>query len=116
MFCPRCQTEYGDTSTRCPACHVALVASVDAAKPAEEDRPALVWSGGDPVTFSVVLAALQNAEIPHYQLADHDQLRWYAAMPKPRYGIFVPQHDAGRAEKVIREAFAAHTPETDAPE
>ena len=88
----------------------------DSGKPAEEDRPALVWSGADPVTFSVVLAALQNAEIPHHQLADHDQLRWGAAAPGLSYGIFVPQHDAARAEKVIREAIPAEAPEPDSPQ
>ena len=83
----------------------------DTGKAAEADRPALVWSGADPIIFGVVLAALQNAGIPHHQLADHDQMRFLEASPGPRYGIFVPQHDAVRAEKVVREAIPGETPE-----
>jgi hypothetical protein len=85
----------------------------ESGNPTEADRPALVWSGANPVTFSVVLAALQNAQIPHHELADHDQLRLLEAVPAPRYGIFVPQHDAVRAQKVIREALPAETSEAD---
>ncbi len=88
-----------------------MTSHADSGKAAAADRPALVWSGADPVIFGVVLAALQDAKITHHQLADHDQMRFLEASPGPRYGIFVPQHDAARAEKVIREAVPAEASE-----
>ena len=68
--------------------------------------PRLAWRGDDPVAFSRVLAALQEAEIPTYQIEEHDQL---VIQPNlgPGYGIFVRQEDASRAEKIVREALEA---------
>jgi len=66
--------------------------------------PRLAWRGDDPVAFSRVLAALQEAEIPTYQIEEHDQLV-IQPNPGPGYGIFVRQEDSARAEKIVREAL-----------
>jgi hypothetical protein len=73
----------------------------------DKQGPALAWRGNDPVEFSRVMAALQEAEIPSYQISDHDQLTFELAIPRPRYGIFVRTEDALRAEQVIRDGLAA---------
>jgi hypothetical protein len=106
MFCPQCKVEYRPGFTRCSDCDVDLVTSLDPSiSPAKQQGPALAWRGDDPVIFSRVLAALQNAEIPSYQIADHDQLAVQPAIPRPRYGIFVRREDASRAEEVVRQAL-----------
>jgi len=74
--------------------------------------PRLAWRGDDPVAFSRVLAVLREAEIPTFQISDHDQLAFQPAIPRPRYGIFVRQEDASRAEKIIREALEAPAAES----
>jgi hypothetical protein len=103
MFCPQCKVEYRPGFTHCSDCDVVLVPSLDPSiPPARHDGPALAWRGDDPVIFSRVLAALQNAEIPNFQIADHDQLPFQPANPRPRYGIFVRREDAFRAEEMVR--------------
>lgn len=74
--------------------------------------PRLAWRGDDPVAFSRVLAALQEAEIPTYQISEHDQLV-IQPIPGPGYGIFVRQEDASRAEKIVREALESPAAESD---
>jgi hypothetical protein len=104
MFCPLCKAEYREGFTRCSDCETDLVASLDSsASPARREGPSLAWRGDDPVAFGRVLAALQEARIPSYQIADHDQLAFEPAVPRPRYGIFVRKEDEARAGQVIRE-------------
>ena len=67
--------------------------------------PRLAWRGDDPVAFSRVLAALKDAEIPSYQIPGYDHLMRVGTISKPRYGIFVRQEDASRAEEIVREAL-----------
>jgi hypothetical protein len=114
MICPKCRTEYRAGFTRCSDCDVALVAALEPAArsaPSALDRPALAWRGDDPVVFSAVLAALGDAEIPNYQMSQHEQLPLEPAVPRPLYGIFVRRGDVTRAERVIRKAIGTEADE-----
>jgi hypothetical protein len=97
MFCPNCKAEYRESFTRCVNCDATLVASLataPAAASASEraqawsERPALLWTGQDPVTFSVILNALNAAEIPYREWQSRDVT---AALSRPLalgfYGI-----------------------------
>lgn len=79
MFCPQCKAEYRDGYTRCSSCDVKLVVWLpgDEAADAPEkghlsEPPVLLWSGQDPVTFSVILSALNGAGIPYRELQSRD--------------------------------------------
>ena len=115
MFCPVCKAEYRLGFTHCSDCDVDLVESLPASQ-APNDL-ALAWRGSDPVSFSAALAALRDANIPSYQLSDHDQLVWGLAIPRPRYEILVRKQDLQRALELVngiseRPAFAlGKTPE-----
>ena len=65
----------------------------------------LAWRGDDPVALSRVLAVMQEAQIPSYQIADHDQLAFQPAVPRPRYSIFVRADDGARAAQMISNAL-----------
>ena len=67
--------------------------------------PKLAWHGNDPVEFSRAMAVLKEAEIPSFQLADHEQFTFEMPTAKPKYGIFVRQEDLQRAEKIIADAL-----------
>jgi len=69
--------------------------------------PKLAWHGNDPVEFSRAMAALKEAEIPSFQLADHEQFAFEMPTARPKYGIFVRDEDLTRAEKIIAEALKA---------
>jgi hypothetical protein len=69
----------------------------------------LAWRGDDPVALSRVLAALQEAQIPSYQIPDHNHLAHQPTVPRPRYAVFVRREDDARAAQMIREALG--TPE-----
>jgi hypothetical protein len=106
MFCPQCKAEYRTGFTRCSDCDVNLVSSLDPSAPsAMPAGPALAWRGDDPVIFSRVLAALQDADIPTHQIVDHDQFAFQPAILRPCYGIFVRREDASRVEEIVREAI-----------
>jgi hypothetical protein len=66
--------------------------------------PRLAWRGEDPVAFSAVQAALQEANIPTYEIDEHDQLAFQHVGP-PSYGIFVRDEDVTRAQKIAHEAL-----------
>lgn len=109
MFCPVCKAEYRTGFTHCSDCDVDLVEALPVDQ-ASSDL-ALAWRGSDPVSFSAALAALRDADIPSYQLSDHDQLVWGLAIPRPRYGILVGKQDLQRALECVkgiseRPAFA----------
>ncbi|MGH9713997.1 MAG: hypothetical protein ACRD5M_11940 [Candidatus Acidiferrales bacterium] len=95
MFCPVCKSEYREGFTRCSDCGVDLVPSIPA--PAPPNDLALAWRGGDPSLFSAALAALQDAGIAHYEIADHIQLVFELAIPRPRYEILVREADLPKA-------------------
>ena len=67
MFCPQCKAEYRDGFVRCTDCGVALQtpaaqARVEAAIPSlsQPEASAVLWRGQDPVSFSVLLSALDD--------------------------------------------------------
>jgi len=72
--------------------------------PQSGSGPKLAWRGEDPVAFSAVQAALQNANIPTYEIDEHDQLA-FQHVGGPSYGIFVRSEDLTRAEKIAHEAL-----------
>jgi hypothetical protein len=110
MFCPVCKAEYREGFTRCSECDTNLVASLGSSESsARREGPVLAWRGDDPVALSRVLAALQEAQIPSYQIADHDQPAFQPAIPRPRCAVFVRREDDARAAQMIREALG--TPE-----
>ena len=95
MFCPNCKSEYREGFTRCASCDVALVSSLapeDSSAPQREkawnERAAMLWTGQDPVTFSVILNALNAADIPYKEWQSRDVT---AALSRPLslgfYGI-----------------------------
>jgi hypothetical protein len=70
MFCPQCNAEYRAGFVRCTDCGVALQSSAaharaEAAVAAEShvEPSAVLWRGQDPVSFSVVLSALDEEGI-----------------------------------------------------
>ena len=74
MFCPLCQAEYREGFYRCADCDVDLVHFL-AEPPAEEapDEPLkLLWRGQDPVLFTAVLSALNDAQIAHHDMTTQD--------------------------------------------
>ena len=106
VFCPVCKAEYREGFTRCSNCDAELVSSlISSEASARAGAPVLAWRGDDPVALSRVLAALQEAQVPSYQIADHDQLAFQPAVPRPRYAIFVRGDDGARAAQLICEAL-----------
>jgi hypothetical protein len=81
------------------------VTTVTTSKPSSnESGPHLAWRGTDPVQFSAVQAALQEANIPTYEIDEHDQLA-FQHVAGPFYGIFVRHEDVARAQKIANEAL-----------
>ncbi|HYL68187.1 MAG TPA: hypothetical protein VEX69_03395, partial [Candidatus Limnocylindria bacterium] len=112
MFCPLCKAEYRDGFTRCSNCDTDLVSSLDSSETSTPGRgPVLAWRGDDPVALSRVLAALQEAQIPSYQIPDHDHLAYQPTVPRPRCAIFVRSDDGARAAQRIREIIKGQPPE-----
>jgi hypothetical protein len=79
MFCPNCKAEYRDGFTRCSSCDRNLVSSLALVESSESpdkqspsERPVVLWSGQDPVTFSVILSALTEAQIPYKEWQNRD--------------------------------------------
>jgi hypothetical protein len=70
----------------------------------DKSGPKLAWRGEDPVAFSAVQAALQEAKIPTYEIDEHDQLA-FQHVGAPFYGIFVRDEDVSRAQKIANEAL-----------
>ena len=69
-------------------------------EPVESDLE-VAWCGGDPVAYSLVRDALQNADIEFSEVATHDHLVFGVAMARPRYEIRVRRTDLDRAVEVI---------------
>ena len=101
MFCPVCKSEYREGFTKCSDCGVDLVKHLpDDSGGSRSSDLAVAWRGSDPSAYSAALAALQDAEIPTQEIANHDQVAWGLAIPKPQYQILVRKMDLGRAEMV----------------
>jgi hypothetical protein len=86
MYCPKCKTEYQPAFTRCKECGAGLVSALPAAVVSETapqtsgDIPVVLWCGQDPIAFSVVLAALDAAEMPYRETQRRD---FTAALSQP---------------------------------
>jgi hypothetical protein len=78
-----------------------------ASRSANEGEVAVAWSGEDPIVYGRALAALEEANIPVFEIAEHDQFVAVPQISGPRYRILIAQNDAARAEKAIREALKA---------
>jgi hypothetical protein len=87
MFCPQCKAEYRMGFVRCADCGVALQSSsahakVETAVAASSlpEASAVLWSGQDPVLFSVVLSALDEEGIFYKEFQRRD---YAAALSQP---------------------------------
>ena len=60
MFCPLCQSKFGEGVTQCSDCHVALVATTEEAHLAS----ARLWKGASQGTLDKILATLDAQNIP----------------------------------------------------
>lgn len=87
MFCPECKAEYRAGFMRCADCGVALktdAANANADEPrVRESRiePSVVlWRGQDPVSFSVILSALDEEGIFYKEFQRRD---YAAALSRP---------------------------------
>jgi hypothetical protein len=102
MFCPVCKSEYRDGFTKCSDCEADLVEHLpdDSGGTGSSDL-AVAWRGSDPSAYSAALAALQDAEIPTQEIANHDQVAWGLAIPKPQYQILVRKMDLKAALEMV---------------
>ena len=118
MFCPNCKTEYRPGFSTCSDCGAALVERLVPKEPERPNRntsgPELLWTGTNRAIRSVILSALDDAEIAH-----HESKREVGPLPglsQPVYAIFIPveQRDTARAamEKGLAQ-FQEGAPETD---
>ncbi|MGH9575436.1 MAG: hypothetical protein ACRD40_18150 [Candidatus Acidiferrales bacterium] len=67
---------------------------------------AVAWSGDDPIAYTRAIAALGDAGIKVFDIAENDQFVGVPQISGPRYRVIIAESDAPRAEKAIREAFA----------
>ena len=72
----------------------------------QEDGAALAWSGDDPVNYTRAVAALEEAEIRVFEIAEHDQFT-VPQISGPRYRVLVANSEAERAGEVIRATFGS---------
>ncbi len=66
---------------------------------------AVVWSGDDPIAYTRAMAALEDAGIKSFDIAENDQFVGVPQISGPRYRVIIAESDAARAEKVLREIF-----------
>jgi hypothetical protein len=66
---------------------------------------ALAWSGDDPITYTRVMAALEDEGIKIFEIAENDQFVGIPQISGPRYRVIIAESDLPRAEKVITEAL-----------
>jgi len=118
MYCPTCKSEYRQGFIRCSECGAALVRELHADDTdflphsgSIGDPPALLWSGQDPVAFSVVISALAAANIRCRELQSLD----YAASLSqplalgfygmPHWEVRVFAADLESARSIVAEAL-----------
>ena len=114
MFCPLCKAEYREGFYRCSDCDVELVSFL-AEPPAEEapDEPLkLLWRGQDPVLFTAVLSALNDAQIAHHDMTTQDNerlssLSFPAVYSAPGFEIRVFRSDLDDAQRVLGDVLQA---------
>lgn len=67
---------------------------------------ALAWSGDDPILYTRVMAALQDAGVKMFDIAENDQFMGVPQISGPRYRVIIAESDLSRAEKVISETLS----------
>lgn len=72
---------------------------------------ALAWSGDDPITYTRVMAALEDAGIKMFEIAENDQFVGIPQISGPRYRVIIAESDLTRAQKVITETLNVDTKE-----
>ena len=72
---------------------------------------AIAWSGDDPILYTRVVAALEDANVPMFDLEEHDQFFTVPMISGPRYRVVIAESDLARAEKAIQEALGEKTGE-----
>ncbi len=96
MFCPVCKAEYRQGIARCADCDADLVAALpQKADSTNETGDPLVEAAillcreSDPATLTAILIALDNAQIPYHEFAEHDPRAWlYGPFPSsPHWSI-----------------------------
>jgi hypothetical protein len=118
MFCPQCKAEYRAGFARCTDCGVALQTSeaheraeAEVAASTHPEVSAVLWRGQDPVSFSVVLSALDEEGIFYKEFQRRD---YAAALSQPfalgYYGlphweVRVCATDLSAARKIAEEAL-----------
>lgn len=111
MFCPLCKAEYREGFTRCKDCNVDLVAALEEPHITQTKAvPVILWRGANPVIFSALVAALQEADIPSYQYPPVDYDNWLSApQPSvleygvPNFDVRVLDRDLEQARAILRE-------------
>lgn len=66
----------------------------------------MAWSGDDPIAYTRAMAALDDAGIKTFDIAENDQFSTIPQISGPRYRVIVAEADAAQAEQVLRETFA----------
>ena len=106
MFCPKCNADYPQGTTRCIQCGVRLVTRHQPESDGGSSHATLAWHGDDPAAFSAILAALQDADIQTHEISAHYHLSREPGMFGPQQGIYVHAEDLAAAGKVIAEVLA----------
>jgi hypothetical protein len=118
MLCPNCKTEYRPGFSHCSDCGEQLVEQLDAPVPMNgpqsTDGPELLWTGTNLAVSGAIIAALDDAGIPH-----HENTRTTGAIPglsQPVHAIFIPARHREAARAAVekgRQEFenGARTPD-----
>jgi len=114
MFCPLCKAEYREGFYRCSDCDVELVNFLPEARAEEApDEPLkLLWRGQDPVLFTAVLSALNDAQIAHHDRTTQDNeglssSAFPAVYSAPGLEIRVFRSDLEDAQRVLGDVLQA---------
>jgi hypothetical protein len=106
MFCPKCNVDYSQGTTRCSQCGVRLVARHEPKSSGGNSQATLAWHGEDPVAFSAIVAAFQDADIQTHEISAHYYLSREPGVYGPQQGIYVHAEDLAAARKVIAEVLS----------
>ena len=110
MFCPLCKAEYREGFLKCADCQVDLVNALPIdPEPPGKFRLVRLWRGADPVFYSALTAALQEANIPFFDNPPRDYENWLSArewtgldMGVPNLDIQVPEPRFTEADSILR--------------
>lgn len=109
MFCPACHTEYRPGFTHCADCGAALTSAAppaDATKDASPDTLELAWRGTDPIVYSLLLPALEDAGIAFYEKKTSYHLMHAVALGgvvagRPGFEIWVWQSSVAAVQAIL---------------